>query len=57
MDKIFGQGVQTGGFLVPQNKIDRLIAHKHLLSAKQKQDILNALQTGNGVIIRPTRKQ
>lgn len=57
MDKILGQGVQTGGFLVPQNKIDRLIAHKHLLSTKQKQDILNALQTGNGVVIRPTRKQ
>ena len=33
--KIAGKG-QTGGFLIPQNKIDKLIANKHLLSAKQK---------------------
>jgi len=39
-------GGQVGDFLIPQNKIDQLIAYKHLLSAKQKQDILNALQTG-----------
>lgn len=28
MDEILGQGVQTGGFRVPQNKIDKLIALK-----------------------------
>ncbi|CAH3194194.1 unnamed protein product [Porites evermanni] len=28
-------GGQVGGFLIPQNKINRLIAYKHLLSAKQ----------------------
>ena len=37
--KIVGKGVQRGGFLIPQNKIDKLIANKHLLSAKQKKDI------------------
>ena len=55
--KISGRGVQTGGFLIPNSKIDQLIAHKHLLSDKQKKDILNALQTGSGVNIRPTKTQ
>lgn len=43
--------------LIPQNKINQLIAYKYLLSAKQKQDILNALQTGSGVHIKPTKTQ
>ena len=55
--KIAGKGVQKGGFLIPQNKIDKLIANKHLLSTKQKKDILNALQSGSGVIIKPTKTQ
>ena len=55
--KISGRGVQTGGFLIPNSKINQLIAHKHLLSDKQKKDILNALQTGSGVNIKPTKTQ
>ena len=55
--KIAGKGVQKGGFLIPQNKIDKLIANKHLLSAKQKKDILDALQSGSGVVIKPTKTQ
>ena len=55
--KISGKGVQTGGFHIPQNKIDQLITYKHLLTTKQKKDILNALQTGSGVHIRPTKVQ
>ena len=55
--KISGKGVQTGGFLIPQNKINQLIAYKHLLTTKQKKDILNALQTGSGVHIKPTKVQ
>ena len=57
--KIAGKGVKTGGFLIPQNKIDKLIANKHLLSAKQKKDtcILNALQSGSGVFVKPTKTQ
>ena len=54
--KIAGKG-QTGGFLIPQNKIDKLIANKHLLSAKQKRDILEALQSGSGVVVKPTKTQ
>ena len=34
-----------------------MIAYKHLLSAKQKQDIPNALLTGSGVHIKPTKTQ
>ena len=55
--KISGKGLQTGGFLIPNSKIDQLIANKHLLSNKQKKDILNALQTGSGVHIKPTKVQ
>ena len=55
--KISGKGVQTGGFIIPQNKISQLITYKHLLTDKQKRDILNALQTGSGVHIKPTKVQ
>ena len=55
--KITGKGVQTGGFLIPQNKIDKLIANKHLLSTKQKKDILDALQSGSGVVVKPNKTQ
>ena len=55
--KIAGKGVQRGDFLIPQNKIDKLIANKHLLSTKQKKDILDALQSGSGVVIKPTKTQ
>ena len=65
MDKILGQGhttptrTQVGGFLIPQDKIDKLIANKKYLTKKQKEEILNALQSGGQtqVIIRPTPKQ
>ena len=56
IDKIFGKK-QKGGFLIPQNKIDKLIANKHLLSKKQKEDIINALKSGSSVFIKPTTKQ
>ena len=55
--KISGKGTQIGGFFIPQNKIDKLIANKHLLTAKQKKEILEALQSGSGVRIKPTKKQ
>ena len=54
--KISG-GSQTGGFLVPNSEINKLVANKHLLSEKQKRDIINAIQTGSGVHIKPTKKQ
>ena len=54
--KISGSG-QVGGFLIPQNKIQKLIENKHLLKNKQKQDILTALQSGGQVVVKPTKKQ
>ena len=56
VDKIFGKG-QTGGFLIPQNKIDQLIKHKGWLTEGQKKQILSALQSGGQLVIRPTAKQ
>lgn len=54
--KISGKG-QASGFLVPHSKIEQLIPHEHLLTNKQKKDIANALQTGSGVSIKPTKTQ
>ena len=53
IDKIFGKG-QTGGFLVPQSKIDQLIKYKDLLTKKQ---IVSALHTGGQIVIKPTKSQ
>ena len=57
MDKILGQGLMCGGFLIPQDKIDKLIANKKYLTKKQKEEILNALQSGGQIVIKPTPKQ
>ena len=56
VDKIFGKGM-TGGFLIPQNKIDQLIQHKNLLTKAQKEQILAAVQSGGDLVINPTTKQ
>ena len=56
MDKMFGKG-QSGGFLIPQNKIDQLIQYKDWLTKKQKEQILSAVQSGGQLVINPTVKQ
>ena len=56
VDKVFGKG-QQGGFFIPQDKIAQLIANKHLLTTGQKKKILNTLQSGGQLIIKPTRIQ
>ena len=56
IDKIFGKG-QTGGFLIPQNKIDQLIKYKDLLTKKQKEQIVSAIHTGGQFVVKPTKKQ
>ena len=43
---ISGKGVQTGGFLVPQDKINKLIEYKHLLSTKQKTGYIECPSIG-----------
>ena len=58
MDKILGKGsTQTGGFLIPQDKINNLIAYKHYLTKKQKEELMAALQSGGQFMIKPTPKQ
>ena len=37
-------GGQVGGFFIPGNKINQLIAYKYLVNNIQKRDILNALR-------------
>ena len=56
IDKIFGKG-QSGGFLIPQNKIDQLIKYKDLLTKKQKEQIVSAIHTGGQLVVKPTKKQ
>ena len=56
MDKIFGRG-QSGGFLVPQDKINQLIQYKDLLTKKQKEQIVNAIHTGGQIIVKPSKRQ
>ena len=59
IDKIFGNGAnQTGGFLIPQDKIDQLIKYKDLLTKKpQKEQIVSAIHTGGQLLIKPTKTQ
>ena len=56
IDKIFGNG-QSGGFLIPQNKIDQLIKYKDLLTKKQKEQIVSAIHTGGQLVVKPTKTQ
>ena len=56
VDKIFGKG-QSGGFLIPQNKINQLIQYKDLLTKKQKEQIVSAIHTGGQLIVKPTKTQ
>ena len=42
---------------MPLNKINQLITYKHLLTDKQKKDILNAAHKGADVHIKPTKVQ
>ena len=56
VDKIFGEG-QTGGFLIPQNKVKQLIKYKDWLTEEQKKQIVEAIHTGGQVVIKPNRAQ
>ena len=56
IDKIFGKG-QSGGFLIPQNKINQLIKYKDLLTKRQKELIETALHTGGQLVVKPTKTQ
>ena len=57
IDKLFGNGVQTGGFLIPQNKIDQLIKDKDFLTEKQKEQIVSSIHTDGQLVVKPTKPQ
>lgn len=52
---MFGKG-QVGGFLIPQNKVNQLIKSKDWLTTTQKKQIMEALQNGGQIIIKPTKQ-
>ena len=56
VSKALGSGM-SGGFLIPQDKIDQLVAHKSLLTKKQKEQIMTALQSGGQLVIKPSNKE
>ena len=60
VSKALGSGVsnnQKGGCLIPQDKINHLIAHSNLLTKKQKEQIISSLHSGGKLVIKPTPKQ
>ena len=52
IDKLFG-----GAVMIPSSKVNKLIPYKVHLTATQKKNILQALQTGSGMHFKPTQKQ
>ena len=55
-EKMFGKG-QVGCFLIPQNKVNQLIKCKDWLTTTQQKQIMEALQNGGQIIIKPTKQQ
>lgn len=55
VEKMFGKG-QIGGFLILQNKVNRLIKYRDWLTATQKNQMMEALENHVQIIIKP-RKQ
>ena len=54
--KISGRG-QTGGFFLPHENIEKILPYSSMLKNKQAKDIYNAMKTGSGVPITPTKEQ
>ena len=50
---VSGKGIQSGGFLIPQNQMHKLIPYKDLLDMKQKKYLLHALQMEKAFHIKP----
>lgn len=59
-DKILGAGHSAGhgaGMIIPHSNIPQLLPYENHLSEKQKRDIAIALQSGNDLKIKPTKRQ
>ena len=57
VENISGQGVKTGGLIIPYNRINELIPYANMFTTKQQRDIMNALKMGKGLHIYPSKKQ
>ena len=55
--KISGKGFQTGGLIIPYNRINELMPCANMFTTKQQKDIIKALQMGEGLHIYPSKKQ
>ena len=56
VNKISGKG-QTGGYLIPNKKINQLVQYKDWLTDGQKKKIVSAVHSGGQVVIKPTKAQ
>ena len=58
---ITGKGQKGGAtplpMMIPFNAINKLMPYVNMFTTKQQRDILNALQSGSGVRIKPTKTQ
>ena len=56
-DTLLLRGGQTGGFFLPHKNIEKILPYSSMLTNKQAKDIYNAMKTGSGVPITPTKEQ
>ncbi|PFX21869.1 hypothetical protein AWC38_SpisGene13598 [Stylophora pistillata] len=56
-DKILGAGQQSGGLIIPNSNIMKLLPYVDALSKKQQQDLSNALHSGGDMKMKPTKSQ
>ena len=58
---ITGRGQKGGAMplpmMIPFNAINKLMPYLNMFTTKQQRDIMNAVQTGSGVRIKPTKTQ
>ena len=57
LKKISGNGVKTGGLIIPYDRINELMPYANMFTTKQRRDIIKALQMGKGLHIYPLKKQ
>ena len=54
---ITGKGFQSGGLIIPIDKINQLMPYINMLTTKQQRDIIDAVNRGKNMIIKATKTQ
>ena len=54
---ITGKGFQSGGLIIPIDKINQLMSYINMLTTKQQRDIIDAVNRGKNMIIKATKTQ